>query len=55
MRAIISELAVRLKAALGPQAGALQCILLVAARVEQRGELVEGEDNVRTQLMLDAH
>ena len=42
-------------AALGPQPGALQGLLLVAAGVHQRGQLVEGEHDVRAELVLHLH
>ena len=35
--------------------GAFQRLFLVAAWMEQRGELIEGEHNVGTQFMLNAH
>ena len=35
--------------------GAFQRFFLVAAWMEQRGQLIEGEHDVRTQFMLNAH
>jgi hypothetical protein len=43
------------EAAGGPRLGAGQRLLLVGAAVQQGGQLVEGEDDVGTQAVLDAH
>ena len=54
-RADPGEAGVLVEAALGPSAGALERLLLVAAGVVQGGQLVEGEHDVRAEVVLDAH
>ncbi len=44
-----------LQTPLRPQPGAFERFLLIPARVEQSGQLVKSENDVRTQLMLNAH
>ncbi len=43
------------QAAEGPESGALERALLVRTGVHQGGELIEGEDDVCTELVLDLH
>ncbi len=53
--ALVREPEVLGDAPLGPAPGPLQGLLLVAAGVLQRGELVEREHDVRADLVLDVH
>ena len=55
VRAFLGQALVLRNAAQGPQTRALQRLLLITAGVVERGELVEGEHDVRAQVVLDLH
>ena len=55
VRAGLGQASVLGQAAGRPTPRAFEGLLLVGARVEQGGQLVEGEDDVGAQFVLDAH